>query len=307
MAVLRPDFLARRDELNLTLQTLDDLDSHVDSPRARALNARLDKMTKEESATFDSEIGRWSGYVHGTAVADIAVAGNPAAEIVIARMEWWHGSPPVPCWTRELAVREAESMRDLLDFLITSGVRVVNMSWSRFETSYLSNLGACAPQMPLVERESLARFTVDTIRSVLRAGITSSPHVLFVGAAGNGSMKLEKANSGTRVSAPNFIVVGAVDRFGSVTSFTNTGPEVTIYANGDRVAARLPGGPMSFPSGTSMAAPGLVNTAAKMLAVNPRLSGSEVRELLEQTADRNTTGNPVLHPARALEAARHRR
>ena len=307
MSEIPAELLARRDELNATLQALDDLDSQTESAIGDALNARLDKMSKEEISTFDDEMGRWSGYVHGTGVADIAIAGNAAAELVIARMEWWHGAPPVPCWSRELAVREADSMRDLLEFLVASGVRVVNMSWSRFESSYLDNLAACAPAQPLEDRQALARFTVDTIRSVLRAGMAKAPRVLFVGAAGNAGTTVANVNSGTRFAAPNFMVVGAVDRFGSVTTFTNTGPEVTLYANGERVPARLPGGPLSFGSGTSMAAPVVVNAAAKMLALNPSLSGAEVRTILERTAEPNSTGQPVLHPSRALEAARRRR
>jgi hypothetical protein len=307
MAIMPTALLSRRDELNATLRALDDLDSHVDSPDGRALQARLNKMSKEESAIFDNEIDRWSGYVHGSAVADIALADNASAEIVVARMEWWHDDPPVPCWSRQLAVREAQSMQDLLNFLVESGVRVVNMSWSRFESGYLSNLASCAKEMPLVERQSLARFTVDTIRAVLRTGIAKAPHVLFVGAAGNGGVNVDKANSGTRFSAPNFIVVGAVNRAGEVASFTNTGSEVTIYANGDRVASRMPGGSLSFPSGTSMSAPAVANAAAKVFALNPRLSGSQVRELLEKTAERNGTGQPVLHSAHAVEAARRSR
>ena len=92
LAVLDTAVLAKRDELNAVLQAFDDLDSNVESPMASALAERLDKMTKDEEAAFGAEIGVWSGYAHGTAVADIATAGNDRPEIVVARMEWWHGS-----------------------------------------------------------------------------------------------------------------------------------------------------------------------------------------------------------------------
>ncbi len=307
MAVIPPALLARQDELNRVLQSLDDMDGGVQSARAQALNARLDKLSKAESDLFEADINRWSGYTHGTAVADIALADGAPAELIISRMEWWHGTPPVPCWTRALAEREAESMGGALAFLVANGARVVNMSWSRFESGYLSNLASCAPDMPLAERQGLARFTVDTIRAVLREGMARAPHVLFVGASGNSGSTISNANSGTRFAAPNFLLVGAADRLGATASFSNTGPEVALYANGDRVLSRLPGGVVSYPSGTSMAAPVVVNAAVRLLAVNPRLSGAEVRVLLEETADRNGTGHKVLHAARAVGAVRERR
>lgn len=304
MAVIPEAVLKRQDELNETLRALDDRDSGVDSPAAKAIAERLKKQTSAEAAEFDDVIGRWSGYVHGTGVADIALAGNPNAELLIARMEWWHGSPPVPCWTRELADREAESIRDQLRFLVDNGARVVNMSWGRAERAYLSNLKGCAPDMPESERLELARYTVAKIRAVLIKGMESAPNVLFVGAAGNAGSTLKTANPATLFALPNFLIVGAVDRYGAATEWTNTGPEVTLYANGDRVPARLPGGKPSFPSGTSMATPVVVNAAAKVLAVNPAMTGAQLRVLLEQTATPNATGQPLLHPRKAVETAR---
>lgn len=304
MAVLPESILKRQNELNEILRALDDRDSGVDSPAAKAITERLEKQTPAEAAEFDDVMGRWSGYVHGTGVADIALAGNPHVEIIVARMEWWHGSPPVPCWTRELADREAASIRDQLQFLVENGARVVNMSWGRAERAYLSNLKECAPDMPESERLKLARYTVAAIRDVLIKGMESAPNVLFVGAAGNAGSDMKTANPATLFALPNFLLVGAVDRNGTATDWTNTGPEITLYANGDRVPARFPGGEPSFPSGTSMATPVVVNAAAKVLAVNPSMTGAELRALLERTATSNATGQPLLHPRKAVEAAR---
>src|SRR5690606_1152317 len=153
------------------------------------------------------------------------------------------------------------------------------------------------------ERRALARYTVERIREVLRGGMAGAPDVLFVGAGGNAGTDMATANPATRFGLPNFILVGAVDRRGAVTDFTNTGPEVTLYANGDRVPSRLPGGAPSHPSGTSMATPLVTNAAAKMLAVNPRLTGAELKALLEATATVNATGQRLLHARNAVEAA----
>ncbi len=304
LAVLPPEFEARRDDLNRDLTALDDIDSAVKSAAASQMNAKLDAMSKEASAAYLADIGRWSGFAHGTAVADIALRGHGRAEAVVARMEWWHGKPPVPCWTRELADREVQSIRDLMDFLVRSGARVVNMSWGRFETSYTRNLEQCAPEMLEAERKSLARYTVEKIRDELKAGMTAAPNVLFLGAAGNEGSSLDVQNPATRFTLSNFLLVGAVDSSGTLADYSNKGSEVSIYANGYRVPARLPGGLQSFPTGTSMATPNVANAAAKILAVNPRLTGAELKTLILETSDINGTGQRLLHTRRAVEAAR---
>ena len=304
MEVLPASILGRAGELNEAFLALDDLDRGVESARANAFVRRLGTMAPMDSVTFQQALGRWGGYTHGTAIADAAVAGNPRAEIVVARMEWWHGSPPVPCWSRALADREAATIRDQLAFLVASGARVVNMSWGRHEGSYRRALAECAPAVPEADRNALARYTVDSIRAVLRAGMRASPDVLFVGAAGNEGSSVTESNPATRFSLPNFLLVGAVDLAGARTAFTNTGPEVTLFAQGVAVPGRLPGGAVLLGDGTSVAAPLVTNAAAKVLAVNPRLSGADMRRLLETTADTNSSGDRLLHAARAVEAAR---
>lgn len=304
LAIIPEDVLARRAELNGILAALDDRDSGVDSEAAREITRVMKAQTLEEADAFDDALGRWSGYVHGTGVADIALADNPQAELVIARMEWWHGSPPVPCWSRELADKEAASIRDLLDFQVANGVRVVNMSWGRAERAYVANLESCAPDMSAEQRLDIARYTVEKIRRALIAGMSAAPQVLFVGAAGNAGISMKTANPATLFSLPNFLMIGAVDFQGAATDWTNNGPEVTLFANGDRVPARLPGGDLSYPTGTSMAVPVVVNAASRVLAANPALTGAELRSVLEKTASPNATGQPLLHPQRAYEAAK---
>lgn len=307
MEVLPASLLARAAEMNAVLRAYDDLDAGKDTAAAAAIAQRLAKMPRADSLAFEAATERWAGYSHGTAVADVALTGNAPAELVIARMEWWHGSPPVPCWSRDLAHAEAASIHDLLTWLVASGARVVNISWGRFELSYRRNLDACAPTLPATARAALARYSVDTIRAVLRAGMAAAPRVLFVAAAGNAGSTVMVANPATRLALPNLLLVGAVDRHGEKAAYTNTGAEVGIYANGDGVPARLVGGMRSHASGTSMATPVVTATAALMLSVNAALSGAELRTLLEQTADTNRAGLRLLFPVRAVEAARQRR
>src|SRR5690348_15380998 len=66
LAVLPDALERRRDALLEDLVALDDLDAGIDSPMAKAIDARLKAMSKQEQAAFDEDIGRISGYAHGT-------------------------------------------------------------------------------------------------------------------------------------------------------------------------------------------------------------------------------------------------
>ena len=70
-----------------------------------------------------------------------------------------------------------------------------------------------------------------------------------------------------------------------------------------RAYSLLPGGQRVALSGTSMAAPQVVNLAAKLLALRPSLQPGQLIELMVGTAERSEDGRRVLmHPRRALQA-----
>ena len=88
---------------------------------------------------------------------------------------------------------------------------------------------------------------------------------------------------------PNLLTVGAVDKAGDEASFTSYGPTVVVHANGYQVESVIPGGEKLAESGTSMASPQVANLAAKMLAVNPKLTPAEVIAIIRDTADKTPT------------------
>ena len=137
----------------------------------------------------------------------------------------------------------------------------------------------------------------------------SAPEILFVTAAGNSNSDasfVEDIPAG--IALPNLLSVGAVDKAGDEASFTSYGPTVKVHANGYQVDSVIPGGDKLAESGTSMASPQVTNLAAKILAVAPRLSPTEVIDLIVTTAERTPDGRRVLvNPKKALEAAQARR
>ncbi len=308
LATLPPALLARQDEMNRLFKGMSDLEANLDSPEATFTRDRMSTLSADSVVIYDDWMAQWNGYSHGTAVTSVAIDGNPAARVVLGRMEFSHAAIPDPCPSRANAEREATMLARMMAFFRAQEVRVVNMSWGRPESGFLSELERCAPQLASSERAAIARYAVDTLRRTMMAGMRASPHMLFVAAAGNSGNNTEFNDFALRIDLPNMLLVGAVDRAGDEASFTNTGPLVRLYANGYLVETRVPGGGTEAASGTSFAAPGVVNTVAKMLAVQPTLTTAQVLEILLRTAEmRGPRGLRVMHPANAVAEARQRR
>ncbi|MCC6771027.1 MAG: S8 family serine peptidase [Gemmatimonadaceae bacterium] len=310
LADLPATLLARQDKMNALFRGMSDLDANVDSPDANAARTRLASIPADSATQFWEEVEQWNGYSHGTAVTSVAVAGNPAARIALGRMQFSHTETPNPCPSRAQADLEAAMLGRIVAFFRTSRVRVVNMSWGRPERGFLSELERCAATLPMEERVAIARYAVDTLRRAMIAGMSAAPEILFVAAAGNSGNNTEFNDFALRIDLPNLLLVGAVDQAGEEASFTNVGPLVRLYANGYQVRTLVPGGGEENASGTSFAAPAVVNVAAKMLAVRPALSTTELLEILLRTAEvREGGGNGgrrLMHPANAVAAARGR-
>jgi subtilisin family serine protease len=101
---------------------------------------------------------------------------------------------------------------------------------------------------------------------------------------------------------PNLITAGAVDKAGEETAFSTFGKTVVVHANGFEVDSLVPGGERLKLSGTSMAAPQVTNLAAKLFALDPRLTALQVKALILGHAERRGRIN-LIHPKATLAAA----
>lgn len=94
-------------------------------------------------------------------------------------------------------------------------------------------------------------------------------------------------NEGSRVNYPaafpSVLAVGAVDSQNRTTSYSNSGPEVSVVAPGNVYTTRLNGGYGNH-TGTSMSAPQVAGLAALILKKYPNLSPSEVRNHIIYTS-----------------------
>lgn len=284
-----------------------DVMAGLDSPEAQAVKRLLASMSKEEVKPLIEGVQFYLSYAHGTHVAGIATRGNPAARVLVARFEPpFRVVPPPP--TAAWAAGFARSLEQTVAYYRKVGVRVVNMSWGISSGDLEKALELNGIGGTQQDRHQLAIQYFNTLKSAFGAAIANAPEILFVSAAGN-SDESNQFNEFIPASydLPNTITVGAVDQAGDEAAFTSFG-KLDLYANGFAVESVLPGGEKHRWSGTSMAAPQVVNLAAKLLAVYPRLSVAEVKKLiLEGTEAKNVSGGRslrLLNEARSFELAR---
>ena len=284
------------------LKGFSDLQSNIDSPEATALKKYLSALKPDEYKSAIEELELSGNWMHGTHVAGIAVAGNPYARLVVGRIEFdWHLLPD-PCPTRELALRDARNAQAYVDFFKRNHVRVVNMSWGGSVKGVEEALEMCNIGKNPDDRKAIARELFDIQKDALTRAFASAPGILFVTAAGNSDQNASFAEDiPADISLPNLITVGAVDKAGDEASFTSYGPTVVVDANGYQVESVIPGGEKIAESGTSMASPQVANLAAKMLAVDPRLTPPQVIAVIRATATPSADGRRnLIDPKKAL-------
>lgn len=152
-----------------------------------------------------------------------------------------------------------------IDYARRNGAQVINASWGSYGYSNAM-------------REAISRAG--------QAGI------LFVAAAGNGDQygRGLDADASPMFPAgydlPNILSVAASGGNDRLASFSNYGAgSVDLAAPGAQIASTVPGGDYAYMDGTSMAAPHVAGAAALLLAAEPGLSVSRLRDLLLDTVD----------------------
>jgi subtilisin family serine protease len=267
-----------------------DIENGIDSPEADSVQKNFSTLSPDQMHQL-FELNKVLGfYLHGTHCAGIAVRGNPAARLVVARFN--DQLPDLPfAPTAEWARHLGAAFRQMSDYFRTRNVRVVNMSWGddpeEFET-WISKTGGGADP---AERKKQAAELYAIWRNAIETAIKSSPNTLFITAAGNSDSNnafVEDVPSSLHL--PNLIAVGAVNQAGDETSFTSYGDTVVVDADGYNVESYVPGGARLKLSGTSMASPNVVNLAAKLFALDPSLTPAQVIDLIKKGATASEDG-----------------
>lgn len=284
------------------LKGFSDLQLSIDSPEASAVRRRVAALKPAEVPAFFEQLSLFGNYVHGTHVSGIAVRGNPAARLVVARLTFDYRNIPVPP-SDALERRGVAAYKAYVGYFRDHAVRVVNMSWGGTPQDNENALEKNGIGKDANDRKKLAEHYFAIDRQGLYDAIRSAPGVLFICAAGNANSSSSFTDQiPAAFSLPNLLVVGAVDQAGDETSFTSYGPTVAVDANGYQVESFFPGGTRVRLSGTSMASPNVANLAAKLLALDPTLRPSDVIRLIRGGATTSTDGRRhLIDPKRSVE------
>ncbi|MDR2928688.1 MAG: S8 family serine peptidase [Cytophagaceae bacterium] len=87
-------------------------------------------------------------------------------------------------------------------------------------------------------------------------------------------------------SNPDIIAVGAININGTRAGFSNYGTELDVVAPGVDILSTLLNNSTGLNSGTSMATPHVAGVVALALSANPNLTGLQVRDIIESTAQK---------------------
>lgn len=284
------------------LKGLMDLQAMIKSEEADELKKYIASLAPEDVNPFIENLNMYGNFSHGTHVAGIAAKGNPQAKLLAARITYDYKNIPEPP-TLELAERSAIASKNIVQYFKDHNVKVVNMSWGFSQNGIEQALAMNGIGENEEERKALAKKLFGIEKEALYTAIKGAPDILFVVSAGNSNDDVEFAQripSGLQL--PNLMRIGAVDIEGKETDFTTMGKGVDVYSNGYEVESYIPGGELRKYSGTSMAAPQVVNLAAKIWAVNPDLSVAEVKDLIVKGATPSEENKEILliHPQRSL-------
>ena len=288
-------------KLKLTKGALD-LQAAVDTPEAAALRQAIGGLKPDQVMPFMLQQARLGLYLHGTATGYTSAAATRRA-LLHTRFDYRIQAVPR---ADDRAGRRGDGR------LCPQGRRLFQGQRRPRRQHELAHHRAAdrgdaggeraRPGQAQGARQGGLRHGPRGARSSFRG----APEILFVAGAGNEDEDVDFVRSfPAGINLPNVITVGAVDSALQPAGFTSYGKSIDFYANGFEVPAKVPGGMPINISGTSLAAPQVTNLAAKLLAVNPKLTVAQVRAIIEATAtEEGPKKLKVINPAAALARAR---
>lgn len=150
-----------------------------------------------------------------------------------------------------------------IQYVINRGARVVNCSWN------------------------FNNYSKELFRLIKK-----NPNVLFVCAAGNSNLDLDKNKIyPCSYSLDNILTVGAMDNQGIIADISGYGKSVDVLSPGVNIKACLPEGDIDCVEGTSIASAIVTGEAALILSINKKLTSLQVKKIIMRSCiiEKNTS------------------
>lgn len=154
-----------------------------------------------------------------------------------------------------------------ISYARTHGAAVINNSWGD-QGGYFDELHSTVLE--------------DAINTAIKSG-RNGKGMVVVFASGN--YNIPTVDYPASFSS-DILVVGSIDSSNKKSSFSSYGTCVDVVAPGSDIWSTLPNNQTGNMSGTSMAAPHVAGLAALIISVNPDLTGKEVVDIIEKTAQK---------------------
>ncbi|MCH8034417.1 MAG: S8 family serine peptidase [Bacteroidetes bacterium] len=253
----------------------------IDTGLATANDGSLNHPDLDDAARYilgtdfvsDDNLPR-DDHSHGTHVAGIAAALSNNAEGVVG-MNW--NSPVYVCKTFDSSGSGSQSdfesaIEEIVDYAVANNLlAVINLS-----AGWTSGSQTLRDACQYVEDNGM----------------------LFCAITHNDSSTSIRFPAAYTADFDSLIAVGSTDDDDTVSSFSNTGPEITLVAPGRDILATTPtyavtSGDTDYDekTGTSMACPHVAGLASLVWSREPKQTNEQVKDVLINTAEKLGTGN----------------
>lgn len=222
---------------------------------------------------------------HGTHVAS-TIAGNANNGLGVSGIAPGCKLMPIQISDRS-GIISISSILDGIFYALKNEADIINISLAL-------DMSAISSALPINEQEVLSRSILieeaamwDEVFEIAR-----NENVFIVQAAGNDGVL---ASIDPMKRSKNCVIVGALNRKGKVSSFSNHGKGVTVYAPGEDIYNATNYGNFDMMDGSSMASPIVAGCIALLMSVLPELELKDFKLLLSNLdLNRNDSNIPSL-------------
>lgn len=170
------------------------------------------------------------------------------------------------------SINQSEQLANGINWAWQNGAHIINNSWGDQGGQYYDLFHSVILEEAIQNALTLGRNGLGCIVNFASGNLINIDYPAYV--------------------YPEILTVGGIDANGvrtsdsSINSFSAFGPSLDVVGPGTYIVSTTNGDDFDVMTGTSLASPYVAGVAALMLSVNPCLSGRQVRDIIEKTAQK---------------------